>query len=459
MNRRHQAGSGGAGRRFRRPPRGTVRLRLTLLYTGLFLACGTVLLAMTYFLVTRATADIFTVQGSDGGRVTGTVQRPPDVNGHSIQQQPSQTKAPRSGPGPSAAEQAAQVALASRQRHEQHRQLLIQSGIALLVVTVLSAGLGWLVAGRILRPLRTITRTAQDISASNLHERLTLDGPNDELKHLGDTFDRLLARLESSFTAQRQFIANASHELRTPLARQRTIAQVALADPQASVESLREAHERVLAAGAQQEQLIAVLLTLARGQAGVNQHLPFDLAGLGAEALAARSAEADYRGLTLAPVLEPALSSGDRQLAERLVTNLVDNALKYNVPGGRIDVVTRTEDGHAVLRVSNTGPVVPPDAVDRLFQPFHRLGDGRSARQTQGLGLGLSIVEAVATAHGAQVEATARPEGGLDVTVRFPHREAGGRGRPSSRSGSGPGSADEPDAGRTQLTSAGPRPG
>ena len=186
------------------------------------------------------------------------------------------------------------------------RELLTRSELALALTVVLSIVLGWFIAGRVLRPLRTITAAARRISAASLAERLALSGPDDELKELGDTFDGLLGRLESSFRSQRQFIANASDELRTPLARQRVISQVALADPGATIDSLRAAHERALACGAEQEQLIEALLTLARGQAGLDTPEPFDLATVTRQALTARQPEAAYRKLTLHAELGPA---------------------------------------------------------------------------------------------------------------------------------------------------------
>ncbi|GAA3966532.1 HAMP domain-containing sensor histidine kinase [Actinomadura viridis] len=422
-----------------RPPRRTVRLRLTLLYAGLFLICGAGLLGITYVLVSRATDGAFTYQGKDGN--IGTVVGSPRENGPAPSGQSSQgegnTTGVRDVDGAQAEAEARQAELLARQqRAEQLRQLLTQSGIALGIMTVISIGLGWIVAGRILHRLRTITAAARDISATNLHERLALDGPHDELKELGDTFDQLLARLEGSFQAQRQFIANASHELRTPLARQRTVAQVALADPDATVETLRAAHERVLAAGAQQERLIAALLTLARGQAGLNWREPLDLARLAEEVLTARREEAAHRNVGFHPALSPARTTGDPRLAERLIVNLVENAMRYNVTGGRIEVTTATLRGSAVLSVVNTGPVVPADAVERLFQPFDRLGAERTSRG-EGLGLGLSIVRAIADAHDAVVETRPRPEGGLEVTVTFQALDVpaeGGQRVPPTRS-------------------------
>jgi signal transduction histidine kinase len=264
-----------------------------------------------------------------------------------------------------------------------------------------------------------MTSSVRDISATNLHRRLTLAGPRDELKELGDTFDSLLDRLESSFRAQRQFVANASHELRTPLARQRVLGQVALADPEATVDTLRAAHERILVAGALQERMIEALLTLTRSQAGLEAREPVDLARLTEEAVVGRADEAGYRAVTFEPEIAPAVIAGHRNLAERLVANLVDNAMRYNNPGGWVRVATATEGGRASLVVANTGPVVPADAVESLFEPFHRLGDTRAAKP-DGLGLGLSIVRAIADAHDATVEVLPRPEGGLEITVSFP---------------------------------------
>jgi signal transduction histidine kinase len=389
-------------------PHRTVRLRMTLLYGGLFVISGAALLAVTYVLVRNAVAGT-PIQGfapaPHGGVIppVGKDRLAPQPGGDVVFHQIS--------------EQARKAM--SRQKNAVMHQLLVQSGIALGIMSMISIGLGWIVAGRMLRPLRTITSAARDISAVNLHQRLALEGPGDELKELGDTFDALLSRLEAAFQGQRQFVANASHELRTPLARQRTLGQVALSDPQATVESLREAHERILAAGTQQERLIEALLTLARGHAGLDVREPFDLARLTEEVVDARKAEADYRTVMLRTSISPAVASGHRNLTERLVTNLVDNALRHNMPYGRIDVVTRMVDGRATLTVTNTGPLVPPNAIEQLFQPFQRLGATRAAR-TEGLGLGLSIVQAIADAHDATISTSAGSGGGLTITVTFP---------------------------------------
>jgi signal transduction histidine kinase len=374
--------------------RRTVRLRLTLWYGGLFLISGAALLGATYALVVQAF-----VSDSAHGMLC---RRPatPASQCHVVTARQAQ-------------------AMALQQHSAVLHELLTRSEITLAVMTAVSIALGWFIAGRVLRPLRTITAAAREISAASLGERLALGGPRDELRELGDTFDGLLARLEASFRAQRQFVANAAHELRTPLARQRVISQVALADPEPSVATLRAAHERVLAAGAQQQQLIDALLTLALGQGGLDAREPFDLAAVAGQVLAAREVEAADRNLTVHTALGSAPATGSPRLAERLAANLVDNALRHNVPGGRVEVSTGVRNCRAVLSVANTGPAVPAAALGRLFQPFQRLAADRTGRG-EGLGLGLSIVSAIAETHDASIDARPRPQGGLLIEVTFP---------------------------------------
>jgi signal transduction histidine kinase len=309
--------------------------------------------------------------------------------------------------------------IASQQRAAELRQLLTESGIALSVMTVVSIGLGYLVAGRVLRPLRTITTAARSVSASSLHARLALPGPDDELKELGDTFDELLARLEAAFAAQRQFVANASHEMRSPLARQRTMVEVALADPAPSVSALQDVCKRVLAAGEQQERLIEALLTLARSQRGLDRRETIDLAAITDEVVTSRQADASLREVDVRACMTQAFAMGDANLAERLVANLIDNAVRHNMARGTVDVTVRAWADHAVISVANTGPVIASHEVTRLFQPFQRGCAGRAASR-DGLGLGLSIVGAVAQAHDAWLQATAQPGGGLSVDIGFP---------------------------------------
>jgi signal transduction histidine kinase len=282
--------------------------------------------------------------------------------------------------------------------------------LSMVALVLLSVGLGWLVAGRFLRPLHAMTATARDISASNLHRRLGPTGRRDELAELAGTLDELFARLEAAFASQRHFVANASHELRTPLTAERALLQVALADPDATVETLRAACREVLTLSAAQERLIEALLTLASGEQGVERREPFDLADVAGAVLRARGGG----DVTVAAALDPAPVTGDPRLVESLVANLVDNALRHNVPGGRAEVST----GGARIVVRNTGPVVPPAELDRLFEPFQQL-HGRRIRHGEGHGLGLAIVRAIARAHGAAVDARALPGGGLEVAVTF----------------------------------------
>jgi signal transduction histidine kinase len=289
------------------------------------------------------------------------------------------------------------------------------------VMAVISLGLGWWVAGRALRPLRTITATARQISATNLHERLSLQGPDDEVKELGETLDELFGRLEASFESQRHFVANASHELRTPLTAERALLQVALADPDASAESLRVTCEELLTLGSQQEQLIESLLTLATGERGVEQWDPVDLDLVAQRVVEGRRQELERRRIRVDATFNAAPAAGDVSLVESLVANLVDNAIRHNVDDGRIEISTVTVSGRATIAVRNTGPVIAADDVDRLFQPFQRLGTERV--HADGHGLGLAIVRAIVDAHGATLTARARPEGGLDIEVAF--REVG----------------------------------
>jgi signal transduction histidine kinase len=412
-----------------RLPRHSLRLRLTFLYGSLFLASGAALLTITYFLVRHQYTDhFFIATGKSAGAqfsvtVAGNGRHSPSVVSH------AGGVGIAGGPVPQSPRQAQALALqAQRKAHQQSvaalRQLLIDCGVALATMAVLAIGLGWFVAGRALRPLRTMSNAARDISASSLHRRLSLPGPDDELKQLGNTIDGLLARLEASFDAQRQFVANASHELRTPLTLERTLVEVALADPEADNQTLRGTLERVLAAGEQQERLIEALLTLSRSQRGLDHHESFDLAAVTEEVLLARRGDAQRRLLRIDATLEPAPAWGDAPLAERLIANLVDNAMRHNVAGGGIEIATGTRAGRTILSVANSGPVVPAADLERLFEPFQRRASERHG--DDGLGLGLSIVHAIAEAHGADLAVRPQPGGGLDVEVSFraPHAEA-----------------------------------
>jgi signal transduction histidine kinase len=401
-----------------RPPRRTVRLRLTLLYGALFLASGVGLLILTNVLVRQATSNSFIAfQSTDAAETQGDGASTRTRFTVQTSDAPGATDPTVLRLLDAQAQEFREAALA--ERDAQRRQLVIQSGVALSMMAVVSIALGWFLAGRVLRPLRTITAAAREISVTNLHERLSLIGPDDELKELGDTFDELLGRLERAFEAQRQFVGNASHELRTPLARQRALIEVALSDPVATVESLRYTHERVLASGEQQERLIEALLTLARSERGLERHEPLDLEDVTGDVLLVMQPETERRGIRVDARLSPAPIVGDPPLVERLTTNLIENAILHNTPHGKVEVTTEEREGLAVLSVSNTGPRIEPEEVDALFQPFRRMGADR-VRHADGHGLGLSIVQAVASAHGATLQASARLEGGLDVAVTFP---------------------------------------
>jgi signal transduction histidine kinase len=389
-------------RRARLPAR-TIRLRLTLVYGALFLGSGAALLAITYLLVRNEYTGTFFF--ASGRQAVIAVQR-------AFRGTPTGVPI---GSNLVAPDPRLIAAAARAQSDAALNQLLVDSGIALAVMAVLSIGLGWVIAGRALRPLRTITNAAREISASNLHRRLALEGPDDELKQLGTTFDGLLARLEAAFEAQRQFVANASHELRTPLTLERTLLELALSDPNASIDSYRHTCEQLLAVGEQHEHLIEALLTLSRSQRGLRTHQAVDLAAIAAAAAAA----ADQDGLAFQTSLDPAETAGDPRLVDRLVANLLSNAIRHNVAGGRVCLTTATNGSRALLTVTNTGPTVPASEIDRIFRPFQRLDSARTG-STNGLGLGLSIVQAIADAHDATVIAEPRPEGGLCIQVSFP---------------------------------------
>ncbi|MFI6943488.1 sensor histidine kinase [Streptomyces sp. NPDC050418] len=388
----------------------TIRWRLTLLYSGLFIVAGTCLLGFTYLLVSQAAAP--------SSASSSSVQIPDGLPGDGA----PGNGAPGDGLPGGGLHKVIEEEVADA-RSEQLDDLLVRSVFALAVMAAASLALGWLVAGRVLSPLRTMTAGARRISADNLHERLAVRGPDDELKALADTFDDLLARLEDSFAAQRQFVANASHELRTPLTLQQAVIDITLADPGADPPALRDALGRVRAAGQQQERLIDALLTLARSQRGLQREEAVDLACLVRDLLPADSSLPADGSLRVDARLEPAPVLGDAQLLERLVTNLRDNAVRHNSPGpdgSWMTVRTGVRDGRPTLRISNSGPVIPADQVAGLFQPFRRLGPDRVRGKDGGQGLGLSIVAAVAAAHGGEVRAWPCAGGGLDVEVILP---------------------------------------
>jgi len=381
-----------------RLPTRTARMRLTLLYAGLFLLLGTVLLAIIYALVAHSGA--IQVAASPAPRVMRSLRTPYGTITVPV-------------PGPV-------QTVVSAQHNADLDRLLTISWVVLAVTTVGAAVLGWFAAGRVLRPLRAITTTAQTISAGNLHERLALRGPNDEFKRLGDTLDDLLGRLEASFEAQRRFVANASHELRTPLTLERTLLQVALADPNASERTLRAVCEELLASQADQERLLEGLLTLASSERGLEDRETVDLAFLAEAAVRPLESKIERRRLTLETRLDPAPTTGDPALIRRLIANLVENAIDHNIDGGRVEIRTEAAGDYVLIAVTNTGPTIAAHQVDRLFEPFQRLGGTRGIDDGHH-GLGLSIVRAIAVAHHAELTAAPHAGGGLVVTVRFGH--------------------------------------
>lgn len=364
----------------------TLRARMTLLYGAVICASGVALLSFTQLLAPGLFLRHRQQEGGPGQSVPGAV-----TTGHL-------TSAPFIG-----------------------SRVFWNDVASLAIMAAFSFATGWLIAGRFVRPLRAIITTARDISASNLHRRLAVRDRRDEFSELGQTLDDLFARLEAAFQAQRHFIANASHELRTPLSAGRALLQVAIADPEPTVDTLRATCQEVVELGDQQERLIAALLALASSQRGIGQLEHLDLADVTRNALLTREEEAERHGIQLSAALDAAPVTADPSLAESLVANLLDNAIRHNVPGGRATISTALTTSGAVVSVGNTGTPIPPDQVEDLFQPFRQLGTERT-RRGAGHGLGLTIVRAIADAHSAALIARARPDGGLDIEVTFPLR-------------------------------------
>jgi signal transduction histidine kinase len=441
-----------------RLPRRTARLRLTVLYGAAFLACSAAVLGVFAYLLfgtthqptvsqptTSASATLHgrapVADVHPAGRYDIVPVRIPVADVHrSGRYDLFNFSRPLTAPKQSVltaaqfAKLQADLRTAAADPHINYdkREILIICAIVLAAITMAAASIGWIIAGRVLRPLSTITGAARRIAASSLHERLGLHGPDDELKELADTLDDLFARLEASFDAQRRFAANASHELLTPLTRERTLLQVTLADPASTTGTWQAVSQELLASNAEQERLIEALLTLASSEGGTGEREPLDLASITSEALAAARPAIGRLGLHVDADIQPAILDGDPMLVQQLVNNLIDNAVRHNIPGGNIQIATKTSDAGAVLSVTNSGQIIAPTEVDRLFQPFQRLGP-RPARR--GHGLGLSIARAIATAHGATIGARARPGGGLAVDVTFLPPPPGPRTAPGSQPG------------------------
>lgn len=401
-----------------RLPRPTIRLKLTLWYGGMFLLAGALLLTLTYVLVRQgfqpAPQKVREIVAQKLNIPLSQLE--PSSRGYFQFSQP--------GLGPPGGLTMGRLIheIQAEQMQQQLNDLITWSAVALAIMAVVSLGLGWVVAGRLLRPVHELTSLARRLSESTLHERIRLQRPPDELKELGDTFDAMLERLDRSFAGQRQFVANASHELRTPLTIIRTELDVALADPDLPREELEATATAMRDALARSEEVIDGLLVLARSDA-LTETEAVDLAELVRQSLERYAAEADAAGLGAELALEPSVVEGDRRLLGRMVDNLVENAILHNEQGGWLRVKTAETAEGPTLALSNGGPTVSAADAPRLFERFFRADASRS-RRTGGTGLGLSIVLAVAQAHGGSVAAAPLPAGGLEVRVSLPRSGA-----------------------------------
>ncbi|MGW0941033.1 sensor histidine kinase [Streptomyces sp. NPDC002623] len=381
--------------------RPTIRIRLTLLYGGMFLIAGIVLLSIIYLLAAQAlnVGSDLPFKITEGSVTSGTCDLPTKATPEVFN--------------------SAMSACVNEQRQHALDNLLSRSLLALLGLAIIAFAFGYAMAGRVLSPLGRITRTARAVAGSDLSRRIELDGPDDELKELADTFDDMLERLQRAFTAQQRFVGNASHELRTPLAINRTLLEVHLSDPGAPVE-LQQLGKTLLATNERSEQLVEGLLLLARSDNQIVERKPVDLAEVAEQAIDQVHGEAAAKGVVIRGEQKPAVVQGNGVLLERIALNLLQNAVRYNVPeGGWVEVTTEVQHGQAVLVVSNTGPVVPAYEIDNLFEPFRRLRTERTGSD-KGVGLGLSIVRSVARAHGGHIAAQPREGGGLVMRVTLP---------------------------------------
>jgi signal transduction histidine kinase len=389
-------------------PRLTLRSRLTLLYTGLFAVCGAVVVTVSYALVAQ-----LPVQGKGN-------PRQPSFSGGAPASFAARCRSEELSVRPDGHVLAKCAAYFQQQGAQVQRELTLShlpeySLITVAVVLALAAVLGWIFSGRALRPVHQVTAAARAASEHNLSARVAPTGPRDELRELAETFDEMLGRLQAAFEGQQRFIANASHELRTPLAVMRATVDVVLDNPDSTPGDLRGMAADIRAAVDHAEHLIGALLILARNEYGLTVREETDLAAVAEDVLDVFGYRPD--GRRVHATLEPAVVSGDPVLAERLIANLVDNAIRYNLPGGEVWVSTRTVAGRGELTVANTGPVVDPADVGRIFQPFERLSDRTSH---DGFGLGLAIVASIAAIHGGAATARPRDDGGLSVTVTIP---------------------------------------
>ncbi|MEV4310910.1 ATP-binding protein [Actinocrispum sp. NPDC049592] len=372
--------------------RWSARGKMTAMYGGVFLAIGLVLLLINYLIV-------LAILPSPAAAVARAV---PALPGDAFPlPQGNTTLMYTAGE------------IADDFRSTTVSTVLWASGVALLIGGVIATFASWYMAGRVLQPVHTITATARRLGAENLTRRINMDGPDDELKELANTFDGMLDRLASAFDSQTRFVANASHELRTPLAVQRTLVEVAMADPAATPE-LKKLGQQLLMTNERSERLIEGLLVLARSDRGLQGRVAVRLDEVAETVLTSSAGLAKEHEVSVHKVIRPRTVFGDPVLLERLITNLVQNAIRYNYGGGSVLVEV---GGSPAVRVVNTGPVVPVEALPGLFEPFRRL---ERTSTSGGSGLGLSIVRSVVRAHDGSVGASVRAEGGLDIRVDFP---------------------------------------
>jgi hypothetical protein len=382
--------------------RPTLRIRMALLYGGLVLLVGVSLLVLALLLLDRAVGNLG-IFANNQGQVTLT-----DEHGRTIYRGSAQGL----------------VTLA----RQDTRDYVLHTGLIFFVLVIVIGTLGgYLLAKQALRPIAKVTHTAQQLSTDTLDQRINLGGPDDELRRLADTFDEMLARLDAAFGSQRLFVANASHELRTPLSVIRTELDVTLSDPDASSEELRRMGEVVQQATDRAQRLVGSLLTLARLQAGVRGELevrePVDLATLVPSALEGVQRDAALRNITIEQEVSPARTVGDPRLLDRLIGNLLENAVRHNVTGGWVRISCGEKSGGAWLHVANGGAVIPPTEVVSLFEAFRRGGTRRARTATRGSGLGLSIVRLIVDAHHGRLQAAAPPFGGLAMRIELPGPE------------------------------------
>ena len=388
-----------------------VRTRLAITYAALFLVAGLALSGLTYGLLASRLPAVKGSKSIASAKFAGLCKE--------------KSQAGTLGTSEQFLEKCKQAFAAGARLGSQNQRdntlntLLVASLIGLGVATLASGALGWFISGRVLRPVRSITDTARRASELQLGERLALSGPDDELKELADTFDVMLERLDAAFASQRRFVANAAHELRTPLTAMRTAIEVTLAKPDRTPEQLEAMIARVQRSIDRADRTVEALLTLAISDRGpvAGQEL-VDLSTATEDALDAASAAIAERGISVDTALQPAPVRGDRVLIERMIGNLVDNAVRHNEADGWIHVATTQQDGTARFAIANTGPEVPDELIPTLFEPFGRAEE--RLNPVDGVGLGLSIARAISVAHGAAITARSRAGGGLDVTVELP---------------------------------------